>query len=129
MPAFPEAIERIDPGALGPESACGRYRCAGLPAVAKRRGMSIAGLDPRNSGDTAGRIVPSCPPRGAVHKEIGRGPSRTLGVMYCHSLEFGKDRHFLKVLGLRRVQSMPVGAAAGRLMRIAWIGVAITLSG
>jgi len=71
MPAFPEAIERIDPGALGPESACGRYRCAGLPAVAKRRGMSLARLDSRNSGDTAGRIVPSCPPRGAVHKEIG----------------------------------------------------------
>ena len=54
MPAFPEAIERIDPGALGPQSACGRYRCAGLPAVAKRRGMGIARLHLRNSGDTAG---------------------------------------------------------------------------
>jgi hypothetical protein len=30
---------------------------------------------------------------------------------------------------LRRVQSMPVGAALGRLMRIARVGVAITLSG
>ena len=30
---------------------------------------------------------------------------------------------------LRRVQSIPVGAALGRLMRIAWVGVAITLSG
>ena len=54
MPAFPEAIERIDPGALGPESACGRVPVRGLLAVAKRRGMSIARLDLRNSGDTAG---------------------------------------------------------------------------
>ena len=54
MPAFPETIERLGPGALGPESACGRYRCAGLPAVAKRRGTRIARLDLRNSGDTAG---------------------------------------------------------------------------
>jgi hypothetical protein len=34
-----------------------------------------------------------------------------------------------KSSALRRVQSMPVGAALGRLMRIAWVGVAITLSG
>jgi len=30
---------------------------------------------------------------------------------------------------LRRVQSMPVGAPLRRLMRIVWVGVAITLSG
>ena len=30
---------------------------------------------------------------------------------------------------LRRVHSMPLGAALGRLMRIAWVGVATTLSG
>ena len=54
MPAFSDAIERLDPGALGPESACCRYRCAGLPAVTKRRGMSMARLDLRNPGDTAG---------------------------------------------------------------------------
>jgi hypothetical protein len=34
-----------------------------------------------------------------------------------------------KFSSLTRVQSMPVGAALGRLMRIAWVGVAITLSG
>jgi hypothetical protein len=32
-------------------------------------------------------------------------------------------------LALRRVQSMSIGAALVRLMRIAWVGVAITLSG
>ena len=49
-----EAIERHDPDALAPESACGRVPVRGLLAVAKRRGMSIARLDLRNSGDTAG---------------------------------------------------------------------------
>jgi AmmeMemoRadiSam system protein B len=49
-----EAIERLDPDALGPESACGRVPVRGLLAVAKRRGMGIARLDLRNSRDTAG---------------------------------------------------------------------------
>ena len=49
-----EAIERLDPDALAPESACGRVPVRGLLAVAKRRGMDIARLDLRNSGDTAG---------------------------------------------------------------------------
>ena len=49
-----EAIERLDPDALAPESACGRVPVRGLLAVAKRRGMAIARLDLRNSGDTAG---------------------------------------------------------------------------
>jgi hypothetical protein len=30
---------------------------------------------------------------------------------------------------LRRVQSMPIGAALGRLMRIAWVGVALETDG
>jgi len=53
------AIERLDPSALGPESACGRVPLCGLLSAARRRGMSIARLDLRNSGDTAG-------PRGRV---------------------------------------------------------------
>src|SRR6516162_2068015 len=48
------AIERLDPGGLGPQSACGRVPVRGLLAAAKRRGMSIVRLDLRNSGDTAG---------------------------------------------------------------------------
>jgi AmmeMemoRadiSam system protein B/AmmeMemoRadiSam system protein A len=48
------AIERFDWDALGPESACGRVPLRGLLAAAKRRSMSIARLDLRNSGDTAG---------------------------------------------------------------------------
>jgi MEMO1 family protein len=48
------AIERFDWDALGPDSACGRVPVRGLLAAAKRRGMSIARLDLRNSGDTAG---------------------------------------------------------------------------
>jgi AmmeMemoRadiSam system protein B len=49
-----DAIERLDPSALGPESACGWVPVRGLLAVAKQRGMSIARLDLRNSGDAAG---------------------------------------------------------------------------
>ena len=49
-----DAIERLDPSALGHESACGRVALRGLLAAAKRHGMSIARLDLRNSGDTAG---------------------------------------------------------------------------
>jgi MEMO1 family protein len=48
------AIEGFDWDALGPDSACGRVPVRGLLAAAKRRGMSIARLDLRNSGDTAG---------------------------------------------------------------------------
>ena len=49
-----DAIERLDPTALGPDSACGRLPVRGLLVAATRRGMSIARLDLRNSGDTAG---------------------------------------------------------------------------
>ena len=49
-----DAIERLDPRALGPESACGRVPVCGLLSAARHRGMSIVRLDLRNSGDTAG---------------------------------------------------------------------------
>jgi len=44
-----EDVERLDP-----EMACGYHPLAGLMLAAKRRGFSIALLDLRNSGDTAG---------------------------------------------------------------------------
>jgi MEMO1 family protein len=52
-----DGIERLDPSALGPESACGRVPVCGLLAAARCRGMSIARLNLRNSGDTAARVV------------------------------------------------------------------------
>lgn len=48
------AIERLDFGALGRDSACGRVPVGGLLLLARRRGLRIATLDVRNSGDTAG---------------------------------------------------------------------------
>jgi AmmeMemoRadiSam system protein A len=48
------AIERLDSSALAGEAACGRVGVGGLLLAASRRGMSIATLDVRNSGDTAG---------------------------------------------------------------------------
>ena len=48
------AIERLDPQGLGRDSACGRVGVGGLLLTAARRGMTIATLDVRNSGDTAG---------------------------------------------------------------------------
>ncbi len=49
-----EAIERFDGRALGPDDACGCTAVAGLLAAARAHGLSIARLDLRNSGDTAG---------------------------------------------------------------------------
>ena len=48
------AIERFDHAALGPRDACGYLPIAGLLIEARRRGMRVARLDLRNSGDTAG---------------------------------------------------------------------------
>ena len=44
----------------------------------------------------------------------GIGPGRILGVRCCHSLEFGQDRHFLKVPGAeaRPVDACRCGAGA-----------------
>jgi AmmeMemoRadiSam system protein B len=54
-----DAIERLDTSALEPDSACGLVAVRGLLTAVRRRCMSIARLDLRNSGDTAG-------PRGRV---------------------------------------------------------------
>ena len=45
--------------------------------------------------------------KGPVRHEIGAGLGQILGVRCCHSLEFGQDRHFLKVLG---AETRPVDA-------------------
>jgi AmmeMemoRadiSam system protein B len=50
-----EAIEALDPQAIGDEQACGRMPLRGLLFDAKRRGMSVETLDLRNSGDTSGK--------------------------------------------------------------------------
>jgi len=57
------AIERLDPGALGPEQACGAAPVNGLLTASKRRGLRVRTLDLCNSGDTAG-------PR---HRVVGYG--------------------------------------------------------
>jgi hypothetical protein len=48
------AIEALDAGALGRESACGRAPARGLLVAAKRHKLSVETVDLRNSGDTAG---------------------------------------------------------------------------
>ncbi len=49
-----KAIETLDPSAISPDGACGRFPVGGLLRIAKRRGMTVTTLDLRNSGDTAG---------------------------------------------------------------------------
>ena len=49
-----EAIERLDVSGLSSDEACGRVPVRGMLLAATRKGMSIARLDLRNSGDTAG---------------------------------------------------------------------------
>ena len=48
------AIEQLRPDRIDHAHACGRTPVAGLLTLAKRRGMKVATLDLRNSGDTAG---------------------------------------------------------------------------
>ncbi|HJO68681.1 MAG TPA: AmmeMemoRadiSam system protein B [Rhodospirillales bacterium] len=48
------AIEQLRPDGIDREHACGRTPVAGLLTLAKRRGMKVATLDLRNSGDTTG---------------------------------------------------------------------------
>ena len=48
------AVEALEPGGLGRESACGAVPLRGLLAAARRRGLVARTLDLRNSGDTAG---------------------------------------------------------------------------
>jgi AmmeMemoRadiSam system protein B len=49
-----EAIERLDGSGIGYEDACGATPVKGLLLEARRRGLRVATLDVRNSGDTAG---------------------------------------------------------------------------
>lgn len=49
-----DAICRLDPSGIGPESACGRIPVLTLIELAKQRGWHARLLDYRNSGDTAG---------------------------------------------------------------------------
>ena len=49
-----EAIETLNPEAIGPEQACGRIPVKGLLLEARRHGLRPHTLDLRNSGDTAG---------------------------------------------------------------------------
>jgi hypothetical protein len=49
-----QAIERLDPTAIGYDQACGRLPIAGLLIQAKRHGLTAQRIDLRNSGDTAG---------------------------------------------------------------------------
>ncbi|MCC7016051.1 MAG: AmmeMemoRadiSam system protein B [Rhodospirillales bacterium] len=48
------AIEHLDGAAIGRDQACGRAPVKGLLALAKKRGLKVATVDLRNSGDTAG---------------------------------------------------------------------------
>ncbi len=52
--ATSQAIERLRPGDIGDEQACGRGGIRGLLTVASERGMRAETIDLRNSGDTAG---------------------------------------------------------------------------
>ncbi|MBK1647243.1 AmmeMemoRadiSam system protein B [Rhabdochromatium marinum] len=48
------AILNLQPQAIGPEQACGRYPMSGLLQLARERGLSVEQLDLRNSSQTAG---------------------------------------------------------------------------
>ena len=52
--ATTQAIESLEPEAIGPDQACGRLPVQGLLLAAKRHGLHARTLDLRNSGDTAG---------------------------------------------------------------------------
>jgi AmmeMemoRadiSam system protein B len=52
--ATTEAIEGLNPEAIGYDQACGRHPINGLLALARRRGLQAQTLDLRSSGDTAG---------------------------------------------------------------------------
>lgn len=52
--ATARAIEGLAPEAVRPDSACGVFPVRGLLVSAKHRGLRLATIDLRNSGDTAG---------------------------------------------------------------------------
>lgn len=49
-----EAIERLEPGTIAEDQACGRLPILGLLEVATKKGAHARTLDLRNSGDTGG---------------------------------------------------------------------------
>ena len=49
-----KAIEEYRPDDIARDQACGRLPIAGLLEIARQRGMAVATVDLRNSGDTAG---------------------------------------------------------------------------
>ncbi|MBK8985682.1 MAG: AmmeMemoRadiSam system protein B [Chloroflexi bacterium] len=53
--ATAEAIEQLNPAAIGRDQACGRRPIQGLLLAAQMRHLTVHRLDLRNSGDTAGR--------------------------------------------------------------------------
>ena len=78
-------------------------------------------------GHTANRLSRQPPPRAVASSSVLTGPFYAFdAVILLSSARTGISS---KSSSLRRVQSMPVGAALGRLMRMVWVGVAITLSG
>jgi AmmeMemoRadiSam system protein B len=48
------AIETLQIGAVGPHDACGCHPVSGLMEACSRRGLQLAAIDLRTSGDTAG---------------------------------------------------------------------------
>ena len=52
--ATAQAIETLEPAAIGRDQACGRIPVAGMLLAGRQRGMKVERLDLRNSGDTAG---------------------------------------------------------------------------
>ncbi len=72
-----EAICRLDPSGIAPDSACGRIPVLTLIELAKQRGWHAQLLDYRNSGDTAGgkgRVV------GYAAIAFGEGSGERAGV-------------------------------------------------
>ena len=53
--ATAEAIENMNPAAIGREQACGRIPVAGMLLAARNHGLSVDRIDLCNSGDTAGK--------------------------------------------------------------------------
>ena len=49
-----DAIEQLNPEAIGPDDACGNIGIRGLLVAARRRGLRASTLDLRTSGDTSG---------------------------------------------------------------------------
>ncbi len=52
--ATSDAIEQLNPGAIGYDDACGRTPLSGLLLLAREKNLQAETIDLRNSGDTAG---------------------------------------------------------------------------